>query len=344
MADSASSAIFAEPIVTIIVTASAEPRVTARQLGALYAQTERRWKLVILDPRPRGAAHPPWPADAKRISVPHARWAAAANRVVRGAETPFVAFLGAGATPAADWLAELLRAMRRHRHAAAISTLLVRGDDPGRLASAGEILTAAGFSYAALNGRRARALPEGEVFAPNAAAALYRTSPFNLAGGFAAEYGRAEGADLAFRLRLAGWRVVLTPKAWAVLTPTPGDASRDPRRALRNRLWMFVQNMPAPLLAALAPLHAAGLIGALAAATWRGEGQAAWAGLREGAAQLRGAWRRRKALQGRRLASVRDIAGALAWQPLAWAMQSAVVRAVRTRRFRRVAAPAHAPA
>jgi hypothetical protein len=85
--------------------------------------------------------------------------------------------------------------------------------------------------------------------------------------------------------------------------------------------------MPAPLFWPLLPLHA--LMSALAATLALRRGPHAWRGLLEGVRTFGIAWRARRKIQNGRVASVSEIARALAWSPIVFVGRQPVIRPLR---------------
>jgi len=158
--------------------------------------------------------------------------------------TPFVAWLNDDAAPDPDWLAELEDALDADPRAAAAGAVLTRPD--GELQSAGVCLTGDG------HGADLTAVGPG-AFGFCGGAALLRTAALAAAGGvpggFFCYY---EDTDTAWRLRLAGWRVLAVPGAVAThlhgASTRPGSF-RFHRWNERNRLLMLLRCAPARVAA-----------------------------------------------------------------------------------------------
>jgi GT2 family glycosyltransferase len=311
------------PLATIIVVSHNSARWLARMCAALVAQSERRFRLVVVDNASRAEERPrqsELPANASLIqSEANLGFAAANNIAARDADTPYLVFLNPDAFPEPNWLAALIAAAERRPNAGAIGSTQWRADAPGVLDGAGDVLHASGLAYRAGYGRRAPIPPFGESFSACAAAMLVRREAFEAAGGFDARYFcYFEDVDLGFRLRLLGWRVLQSPDA--VVAHVGGGVSGAHSsfgdfHGARNRFWTFIKCMPAPLLWPLLPFHIAASALAVSVALLKGRGLAGWRGLLAGIAGAAPIWRTRRDVQRTRVASWLDIARALAWSP-----------------------------
>jgi GT2 family glycosyltransferase len=204
--------------------------------------------------------------------------------------------------------------------------------DPSRLDGTGDCYFCGGLPWRGGHGWPVNALPpEGEVFSPCAAAALYRSDAFHAVGGFDERYFcYVEDVDLGFRLRLWGHRCVQIP---AAIVDHVGGASSGGGNSpfarfqgTRNVIWCFVKNMPAGLLLPLLPVFAAVLLLLLAYGAKRGQ-----AGIVAKAfvAAIRGlpeVWGDRRKVQQGRKATTATIANALSWSPRALARRAPVIR------------------
>lgn len=185
-------------------------------------------------------------------------FAAANNRAADVANSEWLALLNPDAYPQANWLEELLSATERWPEAQAFGSLQLNAEDPSIIDGAGDNLHALGVPYRGEFGHSMpEALPEGEVFAPCAAAALYRKTVFQRLGGFDERFFcYCEDADLGFRLRRAGGIAVQVPSA-IILHEGSGISGRtSPFTMLhghRNRLWMWAKNAPPLLFWSLLP-------------------------------------------------------------------------------------------
>ena len=312
------------PLATIVVVTHNSARWLARMAAAVQAQSETRWRLVVIDNASEPDERPQQsqlPAGAALIqSETNLGFAEANNLAAAGADTPYFVFLNPDAFPEPGWLAALIAAAERYPGAGAIGSTQLRADAPGVYDGTGDVLHASGLAYRSSYGkRRANPPPLGESFSACAAAMLVRREAFEAVGGFDARYFcYFEDVDLGFRLRLLGWRVLQGPDA---VVAHVGGGVAGARSAFgdfhgaRNRLWTFVKCMPAPLLWPLLPAHllASALVVTVAALT--GRGLSAWRGFIAGLAGLAPIWATRAQVQSQRRATWVDIAAALTWSP-----------------------------
>jgi len=324
-------------LATIIVVTHNSARWLPRMSAALAAQTETRWRLIVVDNASRPEERPrlgDLPAGANVLqSETNLGFAAGNNLAARGADTPYLVLLNPDAFPEPDWLARLIATAEAHPRAVAIGSTQLRADAPGVFDGTGDVLHASGIAYRSSYGRvRSAPPPLGETFSACAAATLVRREAFEAIGGFDESFFCFfEDVDLGFRLRLAGGRILQSPDA---IVAHVGGGSTGVRSAFadyhgaRNRFWTFVKCMPATLFWPLLPAH---LLASALVATWGLlKGRAApWRGLLGGLAGFDHAWSARKAVQRSRKVSTREIARMLAWNPLIVLNRKPVIRALR---------------
>ena len=318
----------------LIVNYNAGPHL-AETLTALSAQTMADFEAIVLD---NGSADDSFDR-AKRAVADDPRFrfhaadanlgfAAGNNRIAAAAKAPWLALLNPDAFPAADWLEQLLAAAERHRGTAMFGSLQMDAGDSSRLDGAGDRYFCAGVPWRGGYGWPATTtLAETEVFAPCAAAALYRADAFRAVGGFDERFFcYVEDVDLAFRLRLAGQRCVQVPTAVVrhVGGASSGGGTSDFARyhGMRNMVWCFVKNMPMPLLFMLAPIHGMVLLLLLVKSAFRGQGAVVARALSAAYGGLPLVWADRQRVQRARVASCRTIAQAFSWSPKAYACRA----------------------
>jgi GT2 family glycosyltransferase len=246
-------------------------------------------------------------------------FAAANNRGVEAADTTWVALLNPDAFPRPTWLEELLKAAQRHPDAASIGSTQWMHNRPGFLDGAGDVYHACGIAYRRFTGRLGPAPGEGEVFSACAAAALYRRGAFLEAGGFDERlfcYG--EDVDLGFRLRAIGYRCVQAQLAEVVHIGSSAAGRHSEFQiyySVRNRIWVYMKNVPGPYVWLLAPYFLFGAVLHGLSLTRRGR---AGAFLRACVDAMRSAgavWKDRAAVQAARRVRAGKILRAFTWSP-----------------------------
>lgn len=316
----------------LIVNYNAGPHLAAC-LAALCAQTMADFEAIVVDNgsadgsleqgRAVVAGDERFRFDAAGANL---GFAAANNRAAAQAAAPWLATLNPDAFAAIDWLDELLAAAANHPEAVMLGSLQVDAADPWRLDGAGDRYWAAGLAWRGGYGWPAAAAPaeDIEVFAPCAAAALYRADAFRTAGGFDETFFcYVEDVDLGFRMRLLGHHAVQAARARVrhVGGGSGGGGAASPfarYHGTRNMLWCFAKNMPAALFWPILPVHLMILLLLWLRAVPRGLGSAVGRGLIDGLAGLPALWSRRRAVQARRAIPLTAVIAALDWNPLSY--------------------------
>ncbi len=244
---------------------------------------------------------------------------ARANNVAAEAarDVDLIALLNPDAFAEPGWLAALVGAAEHDREAASFASQLLLASSPDRLDGAGDSYHVSGRAWR--NGHRAlrASWPAGdaEVFAPCAAAALYRREAFEEAGGFDEQYFcYFEDIDLGFRLRLHGHRCIYVHDAVVhhVSSATSGYRSDfSVYHGERNAVWTFVKDMPAPLFWLYLPQHILLNVAALCFYPFRGQGRAVWKAKLDALRGLPAVLARRREVQRSRRASSRAVRQAL---------------------------------
>ena len=279
-------------------------------LRHLRAQTRCPEQIIVVD----NASHD-GSADQLEDDYPGVRvirlnhnlgFAVANNLAARQAgDVEWLALLNPDAFPAPDWLERLLAAARAHPECASFGARLLDAGDPGRLDGTGDVYHVSGLAWRRDHGRSVASgtTEAGEIFAPCAAAALYRRAAFQEAGGFDEDYFcYFEDVDLGFRLRLLGYGCRYVPDAVVRHVGSAITGRRSPfslYHGHRNLVWTWCKNMPGPLLWLYLPQHLLLNLGAVLWFALRGQGgvllRAKWDALRG----LPRCWRRRAAVQSR---------------------------------------------
>lgn len=314
----------APTVSVIIVNYNAGDRLV-RCLQALDAQTFRSFETIVIDNGSSDAS-----MASAREAAPWARFieagenlgfAAGNNRAAEHAQGDWLALLNPDAYAQPDWLERMMAAIARHPDAWAFGSTQWEADRPDRLDGAGDVLHVLGVPYRGNFGWPvASAPPEGECFAPCAAAALYRADVFRQLGGLDERFFcYCEDVDLGFRIRLAGGRTIQVADA-IVAHEGSGIAGRYSAFSVyhgnRNRIWMAYKCMPAAIYWPMWPVRLVANGCYLGRAFMKGVGGVYWRALRDGYRGLAAFRSDRKRIQAERTVSALAVARALTWSPL----------------------------
>jgi len=224
-----------------------------------------------------------WLSGVQMIRLPRNVGFARANNIAAQAARRFdaLALLNPDAFAEPGWLDALVSAAEREPGAAAFACRMLLASDPAYLDGAGDSYHVSGRAWR--NGHRAASstwpAADAEVFAPCAAAALYRREAFEEVDGFDEQFFcYFEDVDLGFRLRLRGYRCLYVHAAVVrhVSSALSGYRSNFAvYHGERNSVWTFVKNMPGPLLWMYLPQHLELNVAALLFYPWRGQGRVA---------------------------------------------------------------------
>jgi len=304
--------------VSVIIVNYNAGHLLTRCLEALRKQTLTPRQIYVVDNASRDGSCDRIPGDFPEVTLirleQNTGFAAANNLAVRRADgCQWIVLLNPDAFPEPKWLEALMDAAAKHPEYLFFGSRMLMADSPNLLDGVGDVYHVSGLHWREGHGQHAGEayLSEKEIFAPCAAAALYRRDTFLDAGGFDEDYFcYAEDIDLGFRLRLLGHRCLYVSDA---VVHHQGSASTGARSDFstyhghRNLVWVYVKNMPAPLFWLYLPLHsamnAATLVWYSLQGRWRVILKSKWDAIRG----LPKMWKKRKEVQARRVVSAREI-------------------------------------
>src|SRR5262245_46201245 len=254
------------PWASVVIVAYNSGEFLQQCLDALAVQTMAEFEAIIVD-------NASTDGSLEKLRLPDRRFrlvpaganlgfAAGSNVGIRMSCAPWIATLNPDAMPAPGWLAALRRATERHPHVAMFGSTQIDARNSTRLDGCGDAYSFLGMSWRGRYGHPVETVPpEGEAFAPCAAAALYRRDIFEQVGAFdEAFFCYCEDVDLAFRIRLQGGTCVQVPDA---VVYHVGSAIAGPEshftlyHSARNRVWLMTKNLPLALFVPLLPVHLA---------------------------------------------------------------------------------------
>ena len=321
----------------ILIVAYKSRATLPRVRAALNAQTLAASEILVLEngsPQGERVSAAELPEGARLIeSETNDGFAGGNNRLARETDARWLVLLNPDAYPDPDWLEQLMAAAERYPHAALFGSTQRAYGEAGVLDGAGDLMHLAGVPYRGGYGRAMRPPPDGEIFAPCAAAMMIRRDVFERLGGFDEDYFcYVEDVDLGYRALLSGERAIQVQSA---CVHHEGDASSGRRSAFatyhgtRNRLWTVLKDTPALLLPLVLPLHAAiTLLLWLSAARF---GQFALFGqaLRDALKEWPYLMEKRRAVQAGRTVSAWRVLRAMAWNPFRLVTRAVHVRPLR---------------
>lgn len=280
--------------VSLIIVNWHSEAVLAEALAALDKQTALPDRVIVVD---NGSATDLPLAEYGRgpisvIRMPtNVGFSAGNNRaIIDAVDSEWVALLNPDAIPEPTWLERLIVATREHADFSAFGSKQIMAEDRRLLDGLGDIYHVSGAAWRDGHGQpesRRDARP-AEIFAPCAAAALYRRDALIEAGGFDEDFFcYFEDVDLGFRLRLLGHKCMLVPEAvvYHVGGATTGGQQSDfaVYHGQRNLVWSFFKNMPWPYFWLYLPQHLLFNLASVALFVARGRGgvilRAKWSAL-----------------------------------------------------------------
>jgi N-acetylglucosaminyl-diphospho-decaprenol L-rhamnosyltransferase len=249
------------------------------------------------------------------------------NRAVAQSSGDWIGLINPDAFVSAGWLDAMKAAIARYSDVKIFTSLQRDDAHPDILDGAGDAMTFFGFPYRAGIGHPVpRHMEIAEVFAPCGAAMLIRRDLWDRLGGFDEDFFcYCEDADLGFRARLLGERCLFVPEA---IVSHVGSASLGVRsdfalyHGYRNRLWLYLKNMPLPLLIATLPIHIGLTLVGAAKDMLKGKGGLVWKALRDSYRGLRPILEQRKIIQRDRKITALRLAKSLTWNVLKIASRS----------------------
>lgn len=257
-------------------------------------------------------------------------YAGGLNAGIGASRGRYLVALNSDTEVAAECLARLVDVADQWPGVGMFAPKILSFDDRGVLDNVGHLLYADGLSRGRgrLEPDRGQYDREEEIVLPSGCAVLLRRAMLADIGLFDADlFAYCDDTDLGLRARLAGWRCRSVPGAVVFHKYSAASAAYSPLKAFlveRNRAWVAVKCLPAPLLIA-SPLFTAMR---LAVQAWGALSRRGAAGrfasthspvalvlvlLRAYAAALRGlpvAWQKRRVVQRHRRVST--------WEAIGW--------------------------
>lgn len=290
-----------------------------RCLAALLEQTCRPHEIILLDNASTDgslAIMLRYPA-VRVIALEQNTGFARGNNIAFDAASigsEWFALINPDAFAAPRWLESLLDAAVSNPNFDVFGSKLVNALTPTLLDGVGDVYHMSGLIWRTAHGVPVSAIADSysEIFAPCAAAALYRRNAFEKVSGFDEDFFcYVEDVDLGFRLRLAGYRSLYVPQSVAYHIGSGTTGGKHSKFSIyhghRNLVWTFVKNMPSVLFWLLLPLHVLLNLVSIAWFCMRGQGAEILRAKRDALLGVPKMWRKRQQVQKVRVASIGDI-------------------------------------
>ena len=261
-----------KPSVAVIIVNFNGGKLIERCLGALAAQTYQNFQTVVVDNASTDGSTETILANFPDVKLIQAAcnlgFAAGNNLGLKYAgNAQWIALLNPDAYAAPDWLEHFLAATFQSKFDF-FGCRMRLANTPEYLDGTGDMYHTSGVAWRRDHGVLAieSTSVAGEIFAPCAAAALYRREDLDAVGGLDESFFcYFEDIDLAFRLRLLGKRCAYVPDAMVDHVSSGITGKRSDFATYhghRNMVWTYFKDMPTPLFWFYLPLHiAANLIG-----------------------------------------------------------------------------------
>lgn len=299
----------------------------ARSVQSVLDQTLQNFECFIVDNGSEDGSMDTLPGLDDRFQIIEAGenlgFAAANNLAAKNAKAAWLALLNPDAFARNNWLEELLKAKDLAPNVTMVGSLQYMAQQPELLDGVGDCYHVSGIAWRSRHLKSADNLPPtGEVFAPCAAAALYKKDVFQRLGGFDERFFcYHEDVDLAFRMRLDGGICIQSENA-VVDHISSGISGRASGFAVyhgtRNRIWTFVKDMPGLLLFVLSPALIFVNIAFLGWAFVKRRQRLAptWRGVKDGIKGVPTIWQSRKDIHANRKIGSLRLLRALTWSPV----------------------------
>jgi GT2 family glycosyltransferase len=279
------------PVTAVVVTYK-EPELGRPAIASLERQTQPPAEVLVVanDPEASGFES----SLPLRVLRPgdNLGYPSSCNVAAAEATQPWLFFLNPDSEAAPDCLERLLAAADERTAIVGAQVLL----PDGRVNAGDNPVHVTGLSW---SGRYLEPAEDGaprETAAVSGAALITRTGVFRELGGHCpAFFLYVDDTDMAWRARLAGWKVVFCPRA-TISHDYEFDKGQSKWRYLEhNRLWMVLSNYSLRTLGLLAPLLLAAEAGIALQSRrdgWWVQKRAAWRELVEARREV-ARWRRR---------------------------------------------------
>lgn len=251
------------PVISVIIVNYNGGTYLRPCVESLLAQSQTNFECILVDNGSTDGSLETLPELDERFTIIKAGenlgFSVANNRAAAQAKADWLALLNPDAFARPDWLANGLKARQHLPKTAMVGSTQYLALEPERFDGLGDEYHAFGVAWRAGFGKAVTNVNDREAFGPCGAGAFYDRAVFQALGGFDESFFcYHEDVDLAFRMRLAGYRCVQSADTIIdhVSSAISGRASAFAvYYGTRNRIWTFFNNMPGPLLLLLIIPH-----------------------------------------------------------------------------------------
>jgi len=246
------------PLVSVIVVTVNHFDLLKQCLRSLHEQDYEPLEIIVVDngsiKDARGVLAKEFP-EVRVIRLDrNYGFAGGNNRGIEVSKGKYVALINNDAVAEPEWISAMVAAAEADLSIAAVASIIIDGNRPEGLDSCGVGIGLDGMSRQAMRGRPVPKLTHPkEVLLFSGCACLLRTVALKDVGLFDEDFfAYCEDTDLGLRMRWAGWKIVVAPKAYVkhFYSMTGGKFSLQKVYWVeRNHVWAAAKNFPWFLLA-----------------------------------------------------------------------------------------------
>ncbi len=310
-----------KPEVSVIIVNYNAGKYLRPCIESLLSQTLVNFECFLIDNGSTDGSLDTLPELDDRFTIIEAKknlgFAVANNRAASQASADWIALLNPDAFARFDWLEKGLNARTGLPNTAMVGSTQYLALEPEKFDGLGDEYHAFGIAWRAGFNHPVHDIETRETFGPCGAGAFYDRHIFQRLGGFDESFFcYHEDVDLAFRMRLAGYRCVQSSDAIIdhVSSAISGRASDFAvYHGTRNRIWTFFNNMPPALLILLAIPHVLANLAFLSVSIFReGRFKPTFRGMRHGFFTRP----KSKPKKIKRIATYSQLLKSMGWNPL----------------------------
>ena len=243
--------------VTILIVNWNGKRFLSKCLDGLKRQTYKDFSIILVDNASNDGSVSFVTENYPEVKIlalsENLGFSVANNIVLKKAKSKYVVLLNNDAVAHPMWLKNLVNALETHPKAAFAASKMLFYDNPNVIDRAGDAYTRAGTGLLRGRGVSADKCNRQEwIFGACAGAAIYRTEMLSDIGLFDEDFFLLyEDVDLSFRAQLKGYKCLYVPEAVVYHKASSSIVYDSPISVYyshRNLEWVYIKNMPGPLI------------------------------------------------------------------------------------------------